>query len=111
MAALHQQHPGWVTWTWDHSQREPQTLVSAPPTPNHHSSPRSAFPVRACARHSHLKHRGGLCCYYQPYTATLAVEAMRAEDVSLLELTGERAMRCMCEERPSDQNREFYFWF
>lgn len=109
MAAPHQQRPGWATWTWGHSQREPQTHGSAPPALNHRSSPGNAVPAPACR--SRLKHRGGLCCYNQPYTATLAVEAMRAEDVSLLELTGERAMRCMCEKRAGDPMREFYFWF
>lgn len=73
MAALHQQHPDLETWTWGHSQREPQTLVSVPLVPSHHSSPGSAFPVCACSRGSHLKHRGCLCCYYQPSTATLAI--------------------------------------
>lgn len=99
MAAPHQQHRGWETWTAGHSQTEPQTRGSAPLARIPRSTPGNAVPARACARHSRLKHRGGLCCYYQPYTATLAVEAMRAEDVSLLELTGERAMRFMCEKR------------
>lgn len=104
MEAPHQQHRDWETWTWGHSQTEPRTRGSSPPAPIPHSIPGIAVPARACARHSRLKHRGGLCCYYQPYTATLAVEAMRAEDVSLLELTGERAMRRMCEKRPRNSN-------
>lgn len=67
MAALHQQHQDWETWTWGHSQREQQTLWSAPPVPSRRSSPGSACSVRACAHGSHLKHRGSLCCYCQPH--------------------------------------------
>lgn len=109
MAAPHQQHQGWETWTGGHSQTEPQTHGSALPALIPHSNPGNAVPARVCDRHSRLKHRGGLCCYYQPYTATLAVEAMRAEDVSLLGLTGERAMRFMCEKRARDRRQLIIF--
>lgn len=107
MEAPRQQRQGWETWTWGRSRTEPRTHASSHPAPTPRSIPGSAVPARFAARHSRLKHRGGLCCYYQPYTATLAVEAMRAEDVSLLELTGERAMRCMCEKRA--ENLAFCF--
>ncbi len=109
MAAPRRQRQDWATWTWGHSQTEPQTPASAPLALIHHSNPGSAVHARVCARHSRLKHRGGLCCYYQPYTATLAVEAMRAEDVSLLALTGERAMTRMCERRARCHNWTFGF--
>lgn len=81
MATLHQQHLGWETWTEDRSRIKPQMLGSDLLAPIPQNNLESAVPARVCARWSHLKHKGGLCCYYQPYTAMLAVEAVTAEDV------------------------------
>lgn len=81
MATLHQQHLGWETWTEDRSRTKPQMLGSDLLAQIPQNDLESAVPARVCARCSHLKHKGGLCCYYQPYTAMLAVEAVTAEDV------------------------------
>lgn len=87
MAAPQQQHPDWVTWTRGHSQRVPQTRGPTLLALICQSSPLSVVPSCACAHCSHLKHRGGLCCYCQPYIVALAIKAVRAEDVSTAPFT------------------------
>lgn len=56
-AAPRPQHRGWVTLTWGHNQREPQTLGSVPLAPIRHSPPGSGAPGPAVAHCNHLKER------------------------------------------------------
>lgn len=96
-AAPHQQRPGWVTWTWGRSQTEPRTHASAPQALTPRSNPGSAALARAAARRSRLKDRGGLCCYYQPYTATLAAG-------------GNESRRCLSVRADRGEGDETHVW-